>query len=225
MPQSLVRLIMHLKPYWLQDIGSHAHNPVTEGPDIDLVGQQVGRGGDTVLIFDNGGNPVAEYAASDAGLTAALAALGSGDICQIPSITIAGGPWTIPAGGELQGFSRYQSNLQGTVILGDESIVGLLNILKTANDANVIYGIQGPTTGTGYVVGCHVLATQSGSGNAYAVGAINGAAAGDGNVYVYESHLNGISAGGDGYGARSTAGLFKDWHGICYGSTAPWTTT
>jgi hypothetical protein len=62
---------------------------VGEGPGIDVVANsQVGLGGDTILLYDSGGAPVAEYAPTEAGLTAAVAAATAGDTIVIPSMTI-----------------------------------------------------------------------------------------------------------------------------------------
>lgn len=49
-----------------------------EGPGIDITADAVGLGGDTILLFDNGGSPVAEQAATNAGFAAAIAAAGAG---------------------------------------------------------------------------------------------------------------------------------------------------
>jgi hypothetical protein len=66
---------------------------ILEGPDIDLVvaglNVTVGRGGDKILLFDSGGNPIAEYAATNAGLVAAVAAATSGDIIRLYAYNIA----------------------------------------------------------------------------------------------------------------------------------------
>jgi hypothetical protein len=83
------------------------HDAATEGPGIDLVGQQVGLGGDTVLTYHANGNPVSEQAATAAGLIAALAAAASGDTVWLPSIEIAlTQAITVPASVSLRGFSH-----------------------------------------------------------------------------------------------------------------------
>lgn len=90
---------------------------VAEGPDIDLVYNGgtavVGRGGDTVLLFDSGGAPVAEYAATSAGLVAALAAATSGDVIYLPAGTISG-DHTIPEHISVWGYG-WNSILSGTI--------------------------------------------------------------------------------------------------------------
>jgi len=74
--------------------GGGGVGPPTEGPGIDLVGLQVGLGGDSFLLYDDEtAAPVAEYAT----LTLALAAAVSGQMVETP-----GGSYTetvtIPAG-------------------------------------------------------------------------------------------------------------------------------
>jgi len=66
-----------------------------EGPDIDIdaAALKIGRGGDSILLFHSGGDPVSEYAATAAGFAAAYAAATAGDLLQIPprTITLGGG--------------------------------------------------------------------------------------------------------------------------------------
>src|SRR5512139_2336651 len=90
MTEKLTTLAKRLRPFLAGQVQAMAGAGVlmTEGPDIDIIGQTIGRGGDMILLFDSGGNPVAEYAATGAGLIAALAAATSGDIVEIPALTI-----------------------------------------------------------------------------------------------------------------------------------------
>lgn len=87
---------------------------VAEGPDIDLVYSEgtavIGRGGDTILKFDSAGAPVAEYAATAAGLTSALAAATSGDVIEIPAKTITtAAQYVVPAGVTVRGMGRERT--------------------------------------------------------------------------------------------------------------------
>ena len=70
--EKLTTLARRLRPFLPIRYQPLSSAVVIEGPDIDLVrlraGVQVGRGGDTILLFDSGGNPVAEYAVTDAGI-------------------------------------------------------------------------------------------------------------------------------------------------------------
>ena len=60
----------------------------TEGPGIDIIGTQVGLGGDSILLYHSALTPVVEFAATEAGLIAALAAAVTGDIVILPARTI-----------------------------------------------------------------------------------------------------------------------------------------
>lgn len=89
-----------------------------EGPGIDVTtGGAIGLGGDTILLYDCGGAPVAEYAFSSAGLSAALAAADSGDIVWIPAGTItAGGGYEagdVLSSGTVSGLSQSGVTVSG----------------------------------------------------------------------------------------------------------------
>lgn len=106
--------------------GDHTHGTpplpptgdnVGEGPGIDLnlSGgiEYIGLGGDSILLYDSGGNPVAEFTATSAGLDAALAAATAGDVVLLPACTIAA-DHTIPANVELTG-TGVNSVLSGNI--------------------------------------------------------------------------------------------------------------
>jgi hypothetical protein len=59
-----------------------------EGPGIDLVGPQIGLGGDAILIYRASGIPVIEYPATEAGLLDSCAAAAAGDVIWLPAIDI-----------------------------------------------------------------------------------------------------------------------------------------
>lgn len=205
MTQSLSYLIQRLKPYWLQAGGAAFGWEINKIIYLPIAGAAV------------------TYDKTAANLTIALAGMAAGEIVQIHGPCTLADDFTIPADTCLMGIGP-EIELQGTITLGDGSIVYNLDIAAAANDANALYGVSGPTTGTAYLFDCKVTATQSGAGSAYAVGCVNGAYYGAGNVHVYRCRLNGVSVGGSGYAARSTYGEFKMWHGSAYGSTARWVT-
>ena len=220
--EKLTSLAKRLRPFIAGQIGAIASSGafVGEGPGIDIVGFTVGLGGDTILKYDVGGLPVTEYAASAAGLAAGLAALVSGDILVVDYPGTISGDFTIPAGSMLTSHSRYQVTIVGQITLDEDASIYNLTVANVANSAAELYGVIGPVTGTAYILGCDISATQSGAGNAYAIGATRGASLNNGNISVQYSYLNGISVGGDGYAARSTRGIIEIWHGRAYGSTA-----
>ena len=99
--------------------------------------------------------------------------------------------------------------------MGDGSYLWNLSVIRTASDANDLYGVKGGTTHKSYLYNCRISVTQSGAGDAYAVGAVNGAAtAGDGSIDVVECELAATASGGGvGYCGRSTFGLLHVWAG------------
>jgi len=151
--EKLTTLARRLRPFFTAQVSSLiTGGAVSEGPDIDLVpttgGTQVGRGGDTVLLFDSGGNPIAEYAATQAGLVAALAAWTSGDMVQIPAINITiTGTLTIPAGVYLTGMGN-DSILTGTIT--NNGRMEFLRVVGNVTNTSFLVSVRvDPVTGTG----------------------------------------------------------------------------
>lgn len=189
MPQSLDNLIRHLKPYWLDSAAAIA--------GIEL---------NKIILFPSGTVPAVFYSKTAAGLTAALAAAASTQEVRINGPCTLTGNFIIPAGVELRANPLYLTTIIGTISTGANSYMENLTIAAVANDANALYGVTGPATGSAYLVNCNISAIQSGAGNAYAVGAINGTSSGNGNLYVDDCKLFGDSVGGMGYAGRSIAG-------------------
>jgi len=169
---------------------------ILEGPGIDITGAApattVGLGGDTVLLYDSAGAPCAEFAATSAGLTLALAALaaaGAGGV-ELPDVTITGGPWTVSAG-TLRGHSRWGSVLDGLLIIQADAKAERLSVIRSENDANPVVGIE--LEEDGRAEGCFISVTNAG-GDVYG---IFGAPAG--NCYS-EGNLFDLSASGTAYG-------------------------
>ena len=193
---------------------------VLEGPGIDLIGNRVGLGGDTVLVYKSDGSPVIEFPSDLYGIGQALAAATSGDVVFLDKVGTITGDITVGPGIELRSRSRKENTLVGKITLDQDASINNLTVANVANSAAELYGVIGPVAGTAYILFCNVSATQSGAGNAYAIGATRGASLNNGNIKVQYSYLNGISVGGDGYAARSTRGIIEIWHGRAYGSTA-----
>lgn len=196
---------------------------VSEGPDIDLVvagvNIQVGGGRDTVLLVDSSGLPVAEFLATDAGLTAALAAATAGDTVLLHDATITGNH-SVPAGVTLAGFDRRHSILTGALTGGDEAIVANLSILLAANDGSDLVAVAGPVsqTETLRLYDCVIEATQAGAGNCYALD-VNGL----GTIFSWGCEISGQAAGvgsvgGQGYAVRAETGVAILYHGRAVGS-------
>jgi hypothetical protein len=188
---------------------------VTEGPDMDLVwtGESVaiGRGGDTILLYDSGGLPVAEFAATDAGLTAALAAAGAGDVVELPDVTITGGPWTVSAG-TLRGHSRFGSVLDGQVTISTDCHLERLSVIRSEDDVGALYCVA--LEEDARVEGC-LLSMTNATGDAYGVYAQH-----DGDCYANDNIVF-ATGGGDGYGYYADGAEMWVSGGYVEASTAP----
>jgi len=116
--EKLTTLARRLRPFFTAQVSSLiTGGAVSEGPDIDLVpttaGVQVGRGGDTIILFDSAGAPLAEFAFTSAGFDLALAAATAGDVIQFPAGTLPG-DHTIPADVTVLGFG-WNTILSGAI--------------------------------------------------------------------------------------------------------------
>lgn len=157
--------------------GDHTHGtppePIgvagaSEGPGIDLIGQAVGLGGDTILLFNSGGQPVAEYAATSAGLDAASAAAVAGNVIHLPAMAISG-DHTLTAGVHYVGLGRKATILTGQITGVDGAVLDHLSVTRAANDATTLVALLGPASGTMYALDCDLVANQAGAGTGYAV--------------------------------------------------------
>ena len=165
-------------------------------------------------LYDMSDEVIRSYSVSEAGLTGANGAAASGDVILIPNAIISG-DYTITAGVAMVGISRSKTILTGSITGADEACIERLSIIRTANDANELIGIVGQASGTFYVKDCDVIVTQSGAG--LAAGLKQASA---GLVAVWNSLLQGISTGGDGYGSYRTSGAILIDGGATLGSTA-----
>lgn len=229
MAEKLTTLAKRLRPFIQGQVGAISTTGalMQEGPGIDLIGNIIGLGGDTVLLYHTAGNPVTEYALTFAGISSALAIATTGEWVRINAACTISGDIDIPAGVELRADSMGQITVIGKITAGNNSKLTNITVANVANSANELYGVVGPTSGSAYLSNCDISAIQSGSGNAYAVGAINGLTANNGNIYCDDCKLYGSSVGGDGYGGRSTRGnlyITGNTRGV-YGSTDRFTTT
>ena len=165
-----------------------------EGPDIVITDTAssitIGRAGDTILLFDSGGEVLSEYAFTSVGLIAGLAAMAAGDVLEPPVGTITGGPWTV-ANGTLRGHSRWGSVLDGLLIVQADAKAERLSVIRSENDANPVVGIE--LEKDGRAEGCFISVTNAG-GDVYG---IFGEEAG--NCYS-EGNLFDLSASGTAYG-------------------------
>jgi len=189
-----------------------------EGPGLDIARAKVGLGGDTILHYDSGGNPVAEKPATAAGFDSLLAFAASGDVIWLPARTI-GGDHSITAGVKIVGMSRYATILSGQITGGASSSIENLSITRAADSADTIKGAVNPSSGTFYINGCNIVITQAGSGDARAISAETNST----TVEVWNSYLYGNSGSGSGHGTwrdTGTSALIVVFGGRIRGSTA-----
>lgn len=99
---------------------------ISEGPGIDIVtsglDSAIGVALDSILLAHADGSAASEFAASSAGVTAALAAVSAGDVLYFPvNIVIAlTAGITIPAGATLRNFHLKFSGFAGTGVTLDD---------------------------------------------------------------------------------------------------------
>ena len=190
---------------------------ILEGPGIDITGAApeptVGLGGDTILLYDSGGDPCAEFAATDAGLILGLAAMAAGDVLEPPVVTITGGPWTLAAG-ILRGKSRDGTVLDGQLTLSDATALENLSVIRSEDDAGAIYGlVEGAGDITATLTNITVNVANA-TGVAYAVYMANG-----GRIDAYDTELL-AETGSAGYAVYISSGDFYHNGGVARGVTA-----
>lgn len=109
------------------------------GPGITIDGLSVGLSGNTILIYDAGGAVCSEYAATQSGLIAALAAAGSGDIVLCPRqmvIALTAGV-SVPDGVILMYANLSASGFGGVALtLGAGSVAWQPRIRYTASGSS-----------------------------------------------------------------------------------------
>ncbi len=191
-----------------------APGTMVEGPGLDVVnGTTWGLGGDTLLLYDSGGDPVREYAFTDGGLTAAFAAMDASDVLEYPAGKITGGPWVL-ANGKLVGLSREGSILDGQLTVSDATAWENMSLIRSEDDAGAIYGI---VEGAGDIAMTLVNVTidvANATGVAYAVYMANG-----GRIDAKETELL-AETGSAGYAVYISSGDFYHWSGIARGTEA-----
>jgi len=167
------------------------------GVDIDLDDGGAGgdltinRAGNVVLLFSADGTALAEYALTDGGLTAALAAMSSGDVVKLPPCSISGAH-TVPAGGTLEGCGEA-SILTGALTLGAGARAQNLQVLLDEDDAGEVVGVT--TSGSGdpaLLRDCRIDVTNA-TGDAAAV------KPGTVELHVRNCDTRAVSGGGDSY--------------------------
>jgi hypothetical protein len=170
---NLTTLAKRLRPLLGNFVQGLVKSVIGEGPGIDLVVSgditTVGLGGDSFLLYDDGGLPVAEYST----LTLALAAAATGNVIITPA-GIFTEDVTIPAGVGVRSIGN-NTIIVGTIILaGNASFLASITISLTVNQSGAITSIIGPSSGEAMVGDCNILVTNNGVGDAYIIQMGNG---------------------------------------------------
>ena len=178
-----------------------------------------------ILRFDPTYTTVEQYptelyeAVTATDLDNALADATSGDIILLPAGTIDG-DHTMIAGVKVVGRSRYATILSGQITGANGASIENLSVIRSANSAANLIGVDAPAAGTFYISDCDIEVTQSGSGDAYGISAdVNGTL-----IEVWNSFVSGDSTGGTGYGGYRDTGTSATAHfygGRVYGSDNP----
>jgi len=171
-----------------------------------------------IWLLDSGGAAIKDYSADSNGFSSANADASSGDIIWVPACTIAGDK-SITAGVKVVGASRYATIFTGQITLGVESSLENLSINRSSDDASTLKGAIGPgSSGTAYINGCDVKASNAGAGNAYGISVETSGAA----IECWNSYLYGNSGSGTGMAAwrdTGTSASIYIYGGRAYGST------
>jgi len=150
-----------------------------------------------VWLMQSDGSDAVTYPATNAGLTAALAASGSGDVVRAgPSAYTS--DISVPAGVML--FFYRGGTMTGQITLGDGASLAGANSARSVSSGSAISSVVGPSSGTAYIRDCHISAVNSGAGAAYGVNM------GNGNLETYNCYVY-----GDDWAAYWTgAGTIRD---------------
>jgi len=170
---NLTTLAKRLRPLLGNFVQGLVKSVIGEGPGIDLTVAgditSVGLGGDSFLLYDNGGNPVAEFAT----LTLALTAASAGQVVITPA-GIFTEDVTVPAGVGVKSTGN-NTILAGIISLGgNNSFLKSITLALTVNSAGDVAGIIGPPSGEAIINDCTIVVTNNGAGNAYVIQVGNG---------------------------------------------------
>ena len=201
-------LARKLEPYLLRLIRDIVGDPQTTST----------KGGsrlNAILLYDSSLGNHKQFAISAAGFTAAMASESAGDVIFIPHATITG-DHTITAAVKVIGLSRYASIFSGQITGGAGSSIENLSIIRSADSADNIIGVDSPSSGVFYINDCDIEVTQAGAGDAYGL-SVDVAGT---TIEAWDSFVSGGSAGGSGYAAYHSNGSGYFYGGRAYGSTA-----
>lgn len=164
-----------------------------------------------IWVIPNDGTTPTDYDVNTAGFTAAVAyagTAGTGGMILVPPCTIAN-DHTIPAGYTVycQGINKVI--FTGTLTFSADSALVFGSINKSASSASAVVSAIGPAAGWVYLVSVTIYATNTGSGDAYAV------QDGGGNIRVRDCVVLATADSGDAHGLHAAAGgLIEAYQGV-----------
>ncbi len=121
-----------------------------------------------IILYDYSEDEYKYYAATAAGLTAALAASANNDSVYIPDGYYTVNP-SVPEGVAMVGNSPFAVYIYGTVTLADTGQVRSCTINNTASSAGAISGVVGAATDVSQIQDCIIIVHNTGAGDAYGV--------------------------------------------------------
>jgi hypothetical protein len=163
-----------------------------------------------IILFSSA---VSVYAATNAGMAAAIGAASSGDTILVPPCILTSN-FTVPAGVTVTGRSIEDVVFTGQITLSNGSTLELLTILRSKDQAGAAYGI---VEGTGAITATAKnirVSVQNAGGPAYALYMANG-----GTIRITDSELL-AEVGTDGYAAYIASGTLYQYGGRALGTTA-----
>lgn len=196
MADSLTVLTKRMEPLLVHQARGAAQAAITaaEGPGIDVVGNKIGLGGDSILIYHANGSPAAEFVATDAGLDLALAAMTAGDAAFLPACMVIQSAHTLAAGATF--IFSPKADIAGTLTLGDETSLWFARCKQSSASSGDLKGVIMPSSGAAYLHHCTIDIENTGTGGAYGVYVTGGT----GHVYSRTSTIRAVAASGNGIG-------------------------
>lgn len=184
-------------------------------PDLVSLLPSTKSGGSTsegyaIMVYDQSAKKIKQYSMTSDGLSAAIAAAGSGDIIYLLAGTI-GSNHTIPDGVSLVGMDRKRCVLTGQITVGDSSLLAEVSV--TRSGTGELKGVV--MTGTYSRVADCLISVTSSDDDAYGVYASGGAVG-----YVDGCEIE-ATGDGDGYAHYASGATLTVRDGSAEGSTAP----
>jgi len=159
------------------------------------------------------GATVTQYANSDAGMAAVIAAAGAGDTIWLPPCVLSN-DYIVPVSTTVAGESMNDCILSGEITLLNGSGLETLSIVRSENEVGAVYGVVegvGPITATMKDV---KVSVENATGPAYGVYMVN-----SGTINAYNTEIL-AEVGSVGYAVYITDGDFYHYGGRAVGTVS-----